>query len=72
MQFETLRTEKTDGVVTLTLSRPERFNAFNVANLTGHNGDVTRPAFGQATSRSIQSFGSGGPRAFQLAMRVTF
>ena len=31
MQFETLRTEKTDGVVTLTLSRPERFNAFNVA-----------------------------------------
>ena len=31
MQFETLRTEKADGVVTLTLSRPERFNAFNVA-----------------------------------------
>ena len=31
MQFETLRTEKTDSVVTLTLSRPERFNAFNVA-----------------------------------------
>jgi enoyl-CoA hydratase/carnithine racemase len=31
LQFETLRSEKADGVVTLTLSRPERFNAFNVA-----------------------------------------
>ena len=31
MRFETLLYEKADGVATLTLNRPERFNAFNVA-----------------------------------------
>ena len=30
MRFETLLYEKSDGVATLTLNRPERFNAFNV------------------------------------------
>ena len=31
MSFETLLYEKQDGVATLTLNRPERHNAFNVA-----------------------------------------
>ena len=31
MGFETLRIEKQDRVATLTLNRPERHNAFNLA-----------------------------------------
>jgi hypothetical protein len=50
----------------------EVFNLFNKANLTGYSGDLTSPAFGQPTSRASQVFGSGGPRAFQLALRVSF
>jgi hypothetical protein len=50
----------------------EVFNLYNKANLTGYSGDLTSAAFGQPTSRATQVFGSGGPRAFQLAMRVTF
>jgi hypothetical protein len=50
----------------------EAFNLYNKANLSGHSGDLTSAAFGQPTSRVTQVFGSGGPRAFQLAMRVTF
>ena len=50
----------------------EVFNVFNAANLSGYSGDLTSPAFGQPTSRAIQVFGSGGPRAFQLAARVGF
>jgi hypothetical protein len=50
----------------------EVFNLYNKANLSGHTGDLTSAAFGQATSRATQVFGSGGPRAFQLAMRVSF
>jgi hypothetical protein len=50
----------------------EVFNLYNKANLTGYSGDLTTPAFGQPTSRTTQVFGSGGPRAFQLAMRVSF
>ena len=48
----------------------EVFNLYNKANLTGYSGDLTSSAFGQPTSRATQVFGSGGPRAFQLAMRV--
>jgi hypothetical protein len=48
------------------------FNLYNKPNLTGYSGDLTSPAFGQPTSRATQVFGSGGPRAFQLAMRVGF
>jgi hypothetical protein len=50
----------------------EVFNVYNNANLTGHGGDLTSAAFGQPTSRATQVFGSGGPRAFQLALRVSF
>jgi hypothetical protein len=50
----------------------EVFNAYNKANLTGYSGDLTSAAFGQPTSRATQVFGSGGPRAFQLAARVAF
>ena len=51
----------------------EVFNLYNKSNLTGYSGDLTNSAtFGQPSSRATQVFGSGGPRAFQLAMRVTF
>ena len=51
----------------------EVFNAYNAANLSGHSGDLTNPAsFGQPTVRVTQVFGSGGPRAFQLGVRVNF
>jgi hypothetical protein len=50
----------------------EVFNVYNEANLTGYSGDLTSAAFGQPTSRATQVFGSGGPRAFQLAIRIAF
>ncbi len=50
----------------------EAFNLYNAANLSGYSGDLTSTAFGQPTSRVTQVFGSGGPRAFQLATRINF
>jgi hypothetical protein len=50
----------------------EAFNLYNAANLSGYSNDLTGPGFGQPTARFTQLFGSGGPRAFQLAMRVSF
>jgi hypothetical protein len=50
----------------------EVFNLYNKANLTGYSGDLTSAAFGQPTSRFTQVFGSGGPRAFQVALRAAF
>jgi hypothetical protein len=50
----------------------EAFNLFNIANLSGRSGDLRNPGFGQATSRVTQVFGSGGPRSFQLAARLSF
>ena len=50
----------------------EVFNLYNKANLTGYSGDLMSAGFGQPTSRAPQVFGSGGPRAFQVAMRVAF
>ncbi|MEP7272390.1 MAG: hypothetical protein ABI882_12880, partial [Acidobacteriota bacterium] len=50
----------------------EVFNLYNAANLSGHNGNLTNAAsFGQPTSRATQVFGSGGSRAFQLALRIS-
>ncbi len=50
----------------------EAFNVYNAANLTGHSEDLTSAAFGQPTGRATQIFGSSGPRAFQLATRLSF
>jgi hypothetical protein len=50
----------------------EVFNLYNKANLTGYSGDLASTAFGQPTSRATQVFGSGGPRAYQLALRLSF
>ena len=50
----------------------EAFNIFNIANLSGRSGDLLSPGFGQATHRVDQVFGSGGPRSFQLAVRMAF
>jgi hypothetical protein len=50
----------------------EVFNLFNIGNLAGRSGDLLNPGFGQATSRVTQIFGSGGPRSFQLAARLSF
>ncbi len=57
------------------------FNAFNISNLTGYaftlDTKSANPAaqtftFGQPTARAAQTFGSAGPRAFQLAGRFIF
>jgi hypothetical protein len=51
----------------------EAFNLFNIANLSGYSGNLSNPAtFGQPTRRFDQVFGSGGPRAFQFAARISF
>jgi hypothetical protein len=50
----------------------EVFNLYNAANLSGYSTDLTSPAFGQPSARFTQLFGSGGPRAFQLAGRFSF
>lgn len=50
----------------------EVFNVLNLANLSGRTGDLLAAGFGQPTSRVTQVFGSGGPRSFQLAARVSF
>ena len=51
----------------------EVFNLLNIANLSGHSGNLANTAtFGQPTRRVDQVFGSGGPRAFQFGARVSF
>ncbi|SPF41337.1 conserved exported hypothetical protein [Candidatus Sulfopaludibacter sp. SbA4] len=59
----------------------EVFNAFNIANLSGYSFTLdtknANPAaqtysFGQPTQRVNQTFGSGGPRAFQIGARFSF
>jgi hypothetical protein len=50
----------------------ECFNVFNIANLTDYNSVLNAPNFGQATQRTPNIFGTGGPRAFQLGSRLTF
>jgi hypothetical protein len=50
----------------------EVFILFNFGILSGRSGDVLGAGFGQPTSRVTQVFGSGGPRAFQIAARVSF
>jgi hypothetical protein len=64
----------------------ESFNIFNIANLTGYGSGLnalvtaapgqpppTQPStFGQPGNRVNQIFGTGGPRAFQFAARLSF
>src|SRR5262245_36923570 len=51
----------------------ECFNVFNVSNVTNFNYNLVVPAtFGKPNQRVGQTFGSGGPRAFQVAARVSF
>jgi len=51
----------------------EVFNLFNTANLVQYSGNLNDPSsFGQPSARSNQVFGSGGPRAFQFGVRLSF
>jgi hypothetical protein len=50
----------------------EVFNLLNTANLTGYSGALGAAGFGQPSGRFTQIFGSGGPRAVQLAARFGF
>jgi hypothetical protein len=50
----------------------EVFNLFNIANLTGYSNVLNQPNYGQPSARAGQAFGTGGPRAFQVASRVEF
>jgi hypothetical protein len=50
----------------------EVFNLLNIANLAGYSGVLNQPNYGQPSTRIAQVFGSGGPRAGQLAARLTF
>jgi hypothetical protein len=59
----------------------EAFNVFNIANLTGYSGTLNslvaagQPQslnFGQPGDRVNQIFGTGGPRAYQFAARLSF
>jgi hypothetical protein len=59
----------------------QAFNLFNISNPGGYsftldtknaNPALQTFAFGQATSGAAQTFRSGGPRAFQLAARISF
>jgi hypothetical protein len=52
----------------------ECFNVFNIANLGGYSYNLgsSGAGFGVATSRASNIFGSGGPRAFQIAGRFSF
>jgi hypothetical protein len=50
----------------------EGFNMFNVSNLGGYSSNLQAASFGNPTTRVNQIFGSGGPRAFQIAARLSF
>jgi hypothetical protein len=51
----------------------ECFNVFNISNVTNFNYNlVNTGTFGKPNQRVGQTFGSGGPRAFQIAARVSF
>jgi carboxypeptidase family protein len=50
----------------------EGFNIFNISNLGGYSSNLLDPGFGQPTGRAGGTFGTGGPRAFQLGSRFSF
>jgi hypothetical protein len=51
----------------------EVFNLLNIANLVQFGNNIANPdEFGQPGARFSQVFGSGGPRAFQVGIKVSF
>lgn len=51
----------------------EAFNIFNVSNVSNFSFNLETPStFGLPNQRVGQTFGSGGPRAFQFAARLQF
>ncbi len=50
----------------------EVFNLFNFSNLAGYGGTLNASNFGVPERRAGGVFGTGGPRAFQLAARLQF
>ena len=50
----------------------EGFNIFNISNLTGYSNNLLDAGFGQPTGRAGGTFGTGGPRAFQIGSRFSF
>jgi hypothetical protein len=55
----------------------EMFNVLNIANVGGYSFNLDSASsavqvFGQATQRTTQVFGSGGPRSLQLGARFSF
>jgi hypothetical protein len=51
----------------------EVFNVFNISNVTNFSYNLATPStFGLPNQRVGQTFGSGGPRAFQIAARLSF
>ena len=50
----------------------EGFNIFNISNLTGYDSNLLDSGFGQPTGRAGGTFGTGGPRAFQVGGRFSF
>jgi hypothetical protein len=50
----------------------EGFNILNISNLTGYSGNLLDAGFGVPTGRAGGTFGTGGPRAFQVGSRFSF
>ncbi len=50
----------------------EGFNVFNVSNLAGYGSTLNAANYGVPTTRAGGTFGTGGPRAFQIAARIQF
>jgi len=50
----------------------EGFNIFNFGNKTGYSNNLVNPGFGIPTGRAGGTFGTGGPRAFQVGTRFSF
>jgi hypothetical protein len=50
----------------------ECFNIFNFSNPTGYDSNLLDSGFGQPSGRAGGTFGTGGPRAFQVGSRFSF